>query len=67
MAEQNIQQNPECKGEGHKQHLCYFVAQGFHLSDPDEYDAMVRDAQFKCEHCGRVAGNDKNLCEPVAL
>jgi len=67
MAEENIQGNPECKSESHNQHLCYFVSQGFHLSDKEEYKSMVEDPHFKCTHCGRVAKSDKNLCKPDKL
>ena len=67
MAEENVQHNIECKSELHNQHLCYFVSQGFHLTDEEKYKAMVSNPEFKCEHCGRVAESDKNLCEPVPL
>lgn len=67
MAEQNIQHNTQCKSESFQQHLCYIVSQGFHLSNKEEYKAMVENPQFKCQHCGRVAGSDKNLCNPVKL
>jgi hypothetical protein len=67
MAQQNIQQNPECRSELHTQHLCYFVSQGFHLSDEQEYKAMIENPQFKCQYCGRVTKSDKNLCEPAKL
>jgi len=33
MAKENVQHNIECKSELHNQHLCYFVSQGFHLSE----------------------------------
>ena len=67
MAQENVQHNPECRSELHDQHLCYFISQGLHLTEPEKYEAMVRDPEFKCDHCGRVAESDKNLCEPVSL
>jgi hypothetical protein len=67
MAEEKIQQNPNCKSESHNKHLCYIVSQGFHLSDAKEYETIVRDPKFKCRHCGRVAHSANNLCEPVGL
>ncbi len=67
MAQEYTEQNWECRSERHDQHLCYFISQGFHLSEEQQYKAMVQDPHFKCQHCGRVAGSDKNLCEPVKL
>lgn len=59
--------NPECKSESHSKHLCYIVSQGFHLSNSEEYKALVKDAEFKCQTCGRLAKSADNLCEPVKL
>jgi hypothetical protein len=67
MAEKNNISNPECKSEHHSEHLCYFVSQGFHLTNDKEYNNMVQDPQFKCQHCGRVANKADNLCKPVKL
>ena len=67
MAEETIKHDLECKSELHSQHLCYFISQGFNLTDEEKYKAMVSDPEFKCQHCGRVAKSDKNLCEPVSL
>ena len=67
MAEESVKNNPECKSESHSLHLCYIVSQGFHLSDPETYKALVEDPLFKCEHCGRVAMSDKSLCVPAKL
>ena len=67
MAEKNNISNPECKSESHSNHLCYFVSQGFHLTNDKEYNTMVQDPQFKCQHCGRVAKKAENLCKPVKL
>jgi hypothetical protein len=66
MAEE-VQGNSGCNSETHTQHLCYIVSQGFHLSDAQEYKALIQEPQFKCEHCGRAANSDKNLCKPVKL
>ena len=67
MTEESISHNSECESDSHSQHLCYIVAQGFHLSEPEEYQDLVSEAKFKCGHCGRVANSDKNLCKPVKL
>lgn len=67
MAEENVQHNTQCKSESHNQHLCYFLSQGLHLTEPQQYEAMIQNPDFKCEHCGRVAKSDENLCEPVPL
>lgn len=67
MAEETVKHNLECKSESHSQHLCYIISQGFHLSDEEEYKALLEDPKFKCQHCGRVANSEKNLCKPVKL
>ncbi len=67
MAEEKITHNTECKSESHSKHLCYIVSQGFHLSNVEEYKALVKDAEFECRHCGRLAKNADSLCEPIRL
>jgi len=59
--------NSGCGSPQHKEHLCYFVSQGFQLSDAQEYKWMVENPQFKCQHCGKVARCADNLCEPVKM
>ena len=67
MPEENVQHNRECKSELHRRHLCYFISQGFHLTNPEKYEAMISNPHFKCQHCGRVAKSDKSLCVPLSL
>ena len=67
MDKENTQHSSECHSEVHNQHLCYIVSQGFHLSDGQEYKALVEDAEYKCNHCGRAAKSDTNLCVPAHL
>ena len=67
MAKENVIHNLECESSLHHQHLCYIISQGFPLSDEYEYQSLIKDPQFKCQHCGRVANSDQNLCEPVKL
>ncbi len=40
---------------------------GFHYSHREEYKAMVRDAEFLCQNCGRTAKGANSLCEPLKL
>ena len=67
MTKEKIQHNPDCKSSSFTEHLCYIVSQGIHISEPAKFEAIVANPQFKCQHCGRVAGSEKNLCEPVKL
>jgi rubrerythrin len=52
---------------GHDKHLCYLNNLGFQISHPKEYRELVKDGQYMCKVCGRVAASDKNLCKPVKL
>lgn len=52
---------------GHGRHLCYLNNIGMQLSNPVEYKTLVKDAQYLCKVCGRVAGKAENLCKPVKL
>lgn len=67
MAKKSVADKSGCKGRSHGRHLCYIVSQGFHLSDPEEYQALVKEPKFKCRHCGRAAKSKKNLCKPTKL
>ena len=57
----------ECCTGIHTEHLCYMVSQGFHVSDEQEYKALVENAEYKCRRCGRVARSGENLCVPIPL
>lgn len=37
------------------------------LNHPEDYKAMLQNARFRCQNCGRTATSDNNLCSPVAL
>ena len=67
MATEHVHHNTECKSEDHDKHLCYITSQGFHLSDAEEFKALINEPKYKCQHCGRKANSDENLCVPVKL
>ena len=52
---------------GHDEHLCFLQNLGFALQEPEEYKALVRNAKFMCQQCGRAAAKKENLCKPVKL
>lgn len=52
---------------GHDKHLCYLNNLGFQISNPEEYKDLVQNGKFMCKNCGRVAKDEKNLCNPVVL
>ncbi|MFC1498021.1 hypothetical protein ACFLS1_06085 [Verrucomicrobiota bacterium] len=52
----------ECKGE-HQGHLCVLVSgEKF-----EEIKELVKNPEYICFNCGRVADSDKNLCNPMPL
>ena len=53
----------EC-GPGHEQHLCQLIATNEPL---DSIKDLVKDAQFICGRCKRVANDECNLCDPQPL
>jgi hypothetical protein len=67
MAVEIKQQKTESCTGNHSEHLCYFISQGFHLTDEQEFRALIKDAKYRCNHCGRHAKSDANLCVPVPL
>lgn len=67
MAAEKKQHNTACEGSAHEQHLCYLMYEGRHYSKPEEYKALVKDAEYICQNCGRTAKSDKNLCAPNKL
>ena len=67
MVEEKIKHNPNCKRDSFTDHLCYIVSQGIHISEPEKFEVLIANPEFKCQHCGRVAKSERNLCEPVKI
>ena len=67
MAVELKQQKTQFCTDNHSDHLCYLVSQGFNISDEQEFRALIEDAKYRCNHCGRHAKSDVNLCVPVPL
>ena len=67
MAEEKMTNNKSYTSEAYNEHLCFLICDGFYETDKDAFKAMVQDAQYRCQICGRTAKHEKNLCDPVAL
>jgi len=52
---------------GHGKHLCYLNNLGFQISNPKEYKELVKNPEYMCKNCGRVAASEANLCKPEKL
>ena len=50
---------------GHKHHLCSMVESG--IVSLEQIKDVVRDPQFICKICGRVARTSDNLCDPGSI
>ena len=50
---------------GHRHHLCFMTESGEYSLE--RIKDLVKDAKFMCRKCGRVAGREENVCEPVPL
>lgn len=67
MNDTSVQPKQINNDNAHDQQLCFLMYEGMHYQQRAEYKALVRDAQHRCQQCGRTAKRDKNLCMPVAL
>ncbi|WP_170270547.1 hypothetical protein [Heliorestis acidaminivorans] len=47
--------------------LCKLLKNDLIKKEPEEFKALVTNAQFYCKKCGRVAQKSKTLCKPVEL
>ena len=56
-----------CNHAGHTQHMCTLADEYFHVKCAEEFKAIVKGAELKCQFCGRTAKNAKNLCYPAEL
>ncbi len=67
MENKLAQLDMEYRTEEHTEHLCYIISQGFHLTDEQQYRVLIENPGYRCDHCGRTAESDTNLCVPVPL
>jgi len=49
---------------GHDKHLCKLIEDGATF---DDYYNLIKNPEFICRLCGRVASKDENLCEPTRI
>ena len=49
---------------GHEKHLCKIWADTY---DVDQVKDIVKNAQYICKVCGRVAAKQENLCDPTSI
>ena len=54
----------EVEDAGHETHLCELFKRGASL---EQFAGLVRQPQYVCRKCGRVAHASDALCEPRAL
>ena len=50
---------------GHEMHLCKLVETG--EASLSKIKDLVRNAEFVCSTCGRIAASSDNLCDPAPL
>jgi len=49
--------------EGHERHLCELR----NNMTQEQYKTLIRGAQYFCQHCGRSAASNENLCFPEKI
>lgn len=67
MSEEQKVPNARCARAGHSEHMCTLADQYFHINCADEYRAMVKNPEYKCQFCARTAKNAENVCYPTEL
>jgi hypothetical protein len=57
----------EMPHQGHGAHLCVAQTMNYIQTNLEGYKKLVRDGQYVCKNCGRVAHNAENVCAPDKL
>jgi hypothetical protein len=52
---------------GHEKHLCYLQNLGYVKDHLDEYKELVKNGNYVCRACGRVAAIEGSLFVPEKL
>ena len=58
---------PAMPHTGHEKHLCYLANIGYQQSHASEFKELVKEGQYFCKACGRVAAEPENLCKPAKI
>ena len=67
MTQEKMANIESCASDLYNEHLCFLICDGFYETGKEAFKAMVQDAEYRCQICGRTAKSQKNLCDPVAL
>ena len=67
MAKEIKLPNSRCNSRMHNQHLCTLADQYFHVHESEKFREMVKDPEFKCQFCGRIAKSHEILCYSAEL
>jgi len=51
----------------HDKHLCLLQNIGYLNTNFEDYKKLVRNSNYVCKNCGRIAASEKNLCAPEKL
>ncbi len=62
-----LPKNIDMPHEGHNAHLCVAHTMNYVQTNLEEYKDLVRDGQYVCKNCGRVAKDPQHLCAPDKL
>lgn len=53
--------------QGHEKHLCHLVEKGLLKNKPEEFIPLVKNGNYICTGCGRIAVSPDNICAPKEL
>jgi hypothetical protein len=59
--------NEKMPHPGHEKHLCYLHNLGYVKDHLDKYKELVKNGNYVCKGCGRVAADAESLCAPEKL
>ena len=52
---------------GHENHLCFLQNSGFLKNSWEDYKELLKEGEYVCKGCGRVAKSGSSLCMPEKL
>jgi hypothetical protein len=62
-----LQPKNKLPDDADQMHLCYLGEEGYQAQHTKLFRELSADPRYRCEHCGRIAHDAKNLCAPTKL